>query len=83
MFDRPLGAYAFSGLGASWKRWISGIVAGIFTIASGGGLFLVDQNKSAIPLAVKVFGMVLFFLLMGLLIAGVSTPFRRRSTSPR
>lgn len=77
-----LGSYAFSGLGASWKRWTSGVVAGIFTIASGCGLFLVDQNKPAIPLAVKVFGMFLFVLLMGLLIAGVSTPFRRRSKSP-
>lgn len=77
-----LGAYALSGLGAPWKRWISGTVAGIFTIAFGCGLFLVDQNKPALPLAVKVFGMFLFLLLMSLLIAGVSTPFRRRSKSP-
>jgi hypothetical protein len=76
-----LGAYALSGLGASWKRWISGVVAGVFTIASGCGLFLMEQNKPAIPLALKVLGMLLFVLLMGLLIAGVSTPFRRRSKS--
>lgn len=77
-----LGAYALSGPRAPWKRWTSGIVAGILTIASGCGPFLVEQNKPTIPLAVKVFGMFLFVLLMGLFIAGIHTPFRRRSKSP-
>lgn len=74
-----LGAYAFSGLGASWKRWAAGIVAGLFTFGASFGFFLADQEQPALPFIEKALGISLFILLMALLIAGVSLPFRRRS----
>jgi len=75
------GAYAFSGIGASWKRWISGMLAGLFSFTASIGLFLMTQKKPGLPDSGKIFGMILFLLLMGLLVVGVSAPFRHSSKS--
>ena len=65
-----LGGYIFSGFAARWMRLLSGllIVGVLVFLASGAG--------SITPSAGVVFCALLFFLLLALLIAGVSAPSR-------
>jgi hypothetical protein len=67
-----LGGYALSGLGALWKRWVSGLLASLLTFATGVGFFLGKDASEA-------FGALYFILLMALLVLGVSAPFRYQS----
>ncbi len=67
-----LGGYALSGLGALWKRWVSGLLASLLTLAAGISLFLGKGASEA-------FGALYFILLMALLAIGVSAPIRYES----
>jgi hypothetical protein len=67
-----LGGYALSGLGALWKRWVSGLLASLLTFAAGVGFFFGKGASEA-------FGALYFILLMALLAVGVSAPFRHES----
>lgn len=67
-----LGGYALSELGALWKRWVSGLLASLLTLAAGIGLFFGKGASEA-------FGALYFILLMALLALGVSAPFRYES----
>jgi hypothetical protein len=64
-----LGGYALSGFGALWKRWVSGLLASLLTLAASIGLFFGVGASEA-------FGALYFILLMALLAIGVSAPFR-------
>jgi MFS family permease len=82
-----LGGYAFSGLGALWRRRVSGLIALLLTFASGVGFFFgpgaagsgAAKDK---PGGSEAFGAIYFILLMAALVAGVSAPFRSRSKRP-
>lgn len=74
-----LGGYAFSGLGALWKRWVSGLLAALLSLAAGAGLFLVNGARNGPLVANDVFGALYFILLMVLLVIGVSAPFRYKT----
>lgn len=71
------GGYAFSGLGARWARRVSGFLSVSFAIASVFPVYFADQESAAMPSTSKVFGALLFALLMVLLIVGVSAPSRK------
>lgn len=73
-----LGGYALSGFGASWLRWISGTLMGLFAVATVYPFFASGSASVASPSASKAYGALLFALLMILLIAGVSAPARCR-----
>jgi hypothetical protein len=70
------GGYAFSGFGARWTRWASGFSALFLTIASVFPVYFANQSAAPTTSTSKVFGMLLFVLLMVVLIGGVSTPSR-------
>lgn len=75
-----LGGYGLSGIGASWLRWVSGLLALILTLASGIGLFFFgNSNTNISPGAGEAFAGLFFILLMGLLVAGISAPSRYQS----
>jgi hypothetical protein len=67
-----LGAAIHAAETSSSKRWVSGLLASLLTLAAGIGLFL---GKGAS----EVFGALYFILLMALLVTGVSAPFRYQS----
>lgn len=69
-----LGGYGLSGIGVSWKRRVSGLLASLLTLAAGIGFFF---GKSAR----ETFGALYFVVLMALLAIGVSAPFRYESRS--
>lgn len=71
-----LGGFAFSGLGNKWIRSISGLLAVLFALASVAPVYLTGSSPGLPPSASEVFGAGLFFLLMALLVAGISAPFR-------
>jgi hypothetical protein len=71
-----LGGYALSPFGAQWTRWLSGLFVFLLLAAAlvyGIYVAIVKGSSS------EAFNVLLFVLLMVLLIAGVSTPFRYRS----
>jgi hypothetical protein len=74
-----LGGYAFSGIGPAWQRRISGLLAAGSTLAGGIGLAFSGGEKTTALSPGKAFSGLLFVLLMVLLVAGVSAPFRSRS----
>jgi hypothetical protein len=74
-----LGGYALSGFGPSWLRWVSGALAAVFTVALVYPLYFAGSAPADTLSASKVFGALLFALLMILLIVGVSAPARYRS----
>jgi hypothetical protein len=74
-----LGGYTFSGFGALWTRWVSGVLSLFFTLGLVYGLYFATGPKSVTPGVAEYFGGLLFVLLMAMLIAGVSTPSRYRS----
>jgi hypothetical protein len=73
-----LGGYAFSGFGAQWIRWISGLLSLAFTLGVVGFYFAAGP-VTVTPGVNEAFGALLFVLLMTLLVAGVSTPSRFRA----
>ena len=73
------GGYAFSGFGPKWTRWVSGLLALSFTIASVIPLYVTDRSALLTPTVSAVFGFLLFILLMAFLVAGVSAPSRYAS----
>lgn len=70
------GGYAFSEFGARWMRWVSGFLALLLTIASIFPVYFTDRSAAVTSSTSKVFGALLFVLLMVLLISGVSAPSR-------
>ena len=76
-----LGGYAFSGFGAQWTRWVSGLLSLFFTLGVVGFYFTAGP-AAVTPGVSEVFGALLFVLLMALLIAGVSTPSRYKTKQP-
>ena len=74
-----LGGYAVSGFGSRWLRWVSGALAALFTVALVYPLYFAGSTLADTLSASKVFGALLFALLMVLLIVGVSAPARYRS----
>ena len=72
-----LGGFALSGFGLYWLRWVSGALAALFTVATVYPVYFVGST-AATPSASKVFGALLFLLLMVLLIVGISAPARYR-----
>jgi len=77
------GGYAFSGFGARWTRWVSGFLALFLTIASVYPVYFANRAAAVTPSTSKVFGALLFALLMVLLIVGVSAPSRYRSSNKK
>jgi hypothetical protein len=78
-----LGGFALAGFGALWLRWVSGLLALILVLASvGGSIFTTSQATTGTPNASDAFVGLLFFLLMALLTAGISAPFRHRTKQP-
>jgi hypothetical protein len=71
------GGYAFSGFGVRWTRWVSGFLTVSLTIASVYPVYFADRASAATPSISKVFGALLFILLMALLVVGVSAPSRK------
>jgi hypothetical protein len=71
-----LGGYAFSGFGARWTRWVSGVLSLFFILGSVYGLLYFADGSATTPRAAEFFVALLFVLLMSLLIAGVSAPAR-------
>ena len=69
-----LGGYAFSGFGARWTRWASGFLTVALSLGLIVPVYLGGQSESSTPGTGKVFGALLFVLLMVLLVVGVSTP---------
>jgi hypothetical protein len=74
-----LGGYAFSGFGAQWIRWISGLLSLFFTLGAVYGIYYAAGPATVTPGVNEAFGALLFVLLMTLLVAGVSTPSRFRA----
>jgi len=71
-----LGGFAFSGFGRRWLRWILGLLTVFLTLAMAYGVYFADRGIAVMPDAGKSFGVLLYFLLMVLLVAGVSAPSR-------
>ena len=71
------GGYALSEFGARWTRWVSGFITLSLTIASVFPVYFADRVPAATLCAGKVFGALLFVLLMVLLVVGVSAPSRK------
>lgn len=68
-----LGGYALSPFGAQWARWLCGLfVLLLLVAASVYGIYTATVKGSSS----EAFSVLLFVLLMVLLIAGVSAPFR-------
>ena len=67
-----LGGYALSGIGARWLRSVAGFLTILFLVASAVGLSFAGAGSTVTPS--KVFGAVLFVLLMALLVAGMGSP---------
>lgn len=77
-----LGGYALSGFGMLWMRWLSGLLALLFSIVIGASQFF-GYGVAEIRLSAgEAFGSLFYILLMALLIAGVSAPFRNRPKQP-
>lgn len=72
-----LGGWAGSGLGAAWLRWIAGLLASLFTAGAALGFYFGGSAADVTP--GRVFGALLFTLLMALLAAGIAVPIRYRS----
>jgi hypothetical protein len=70
------GGYAFSGFGPKWTRWISGLLALFFAIASVIPFYIAGPSAPFPPNVSAAFSMLLFVILMVLLVAGVSAPSR-------
>jgi hypothetical protein len=64
-----LGGYALSEIGARPLRWVAGILTILFMVASAYGFSFGGAGSTVTPS--KVFGAVLFVLLMALLVAGM------------
>ncbi|NJN53804.1 MAG: hypothetical protein HC804_03025 [Anaerolineae bacterium] len=77
------GGYAFSGFGARWTRRVSGFLALLLTIASIFPVYFANQSAASTTSTSKVFGALLFLLLMVLLVVGVSAPSRYRANSKK
>lgn len=77
------GGYASSGFGKCWTRWLSGFLAVFLTIASVFPVYFANRTSADTLSAGKVFGVLLFVLLMVLLIAGVSAPSRYGSSNKK
>jgi hypothetical protein len=73
------GGYAFSGFGPKWTRWISGLLALFFLIASVIPFYAAGSSATFPPAASAVFSFLLFVILMALLVVGVSAPSRYAS----
>jgi hypothetical protein len=71
-----LGGYTFSGFGAQWTRWVSGLLSLFFILGTVYGVYFAAGSATITPGSSAVFGALLFVLLMALLIAGVSAPSR-------
>jgi hypothetical protein len=71
-----LGGYAFSGFGALWTRWVSGLLSLFFILGAVYGVYFSAGSATVTPGGSEVFGALLFVLLMALLITGVSAPSR-------
>ena len=70
-----LGGYALSDFGAQWTRWLSGLfVLLLLAAASVYGIYVAVSKGSSS----EAFSTLLFVLLMVLLVAGVSAPYRYR-----
>lgn len=67
-----LGGYALSGIGARRLRWVAGFLTISFMVASAFGFSFAGAGSTVTPS--KVFGAVLFVLLMALLVAGMGSP---------
>lgn len=67
-----LGGYALSGIGARWLRRVAGFLTILFMVASAFGFSFAGAGSTVTPS--KVFGAVLFVLLMALLVAGMGAP---------
>lgn len=67
-----LGGYALSGIGPRWLRWVAGFLTILFLVASAYGFSFAGAGTTVTPS--KVFGAVLFVLLMVLLVAGMGAP---------
>jgi hypothetical protein len=81
-----LGGYATSGFGARWTRWVSGTLAVCLTIATVYPIYFSNREPASTPDANKVFGSLLFVMLMVLFVAGVGAPAQRkriRGRTPR
>lgn len=68
-----LGGYALSNFGAQWTRWLCGLfVLLLLAAATVYGIYVATVKGSSS----EAFSVLLFVLLMVLLIAGVSAPYR-------
>jgi hypothetical protein len=72
-----LGGYTVSGVGAKWLRWVTGLLALLFTLAAAVGLATADSEATDTPR--KVFCALLFALLMALLVAGIGASIQFRT----
>jgi len=71
------GGYAFSGNGPRKLRLAAGILAVLLTVASAVGFGFAGGGSTGTP--AKVFGGLLFALLMALLVAGIGGSIRHQS----
>jgi hypothetical protein len=71
-----LGGFAFSGFGPRWLRWVSGVVSAMFSFGLAYGLHFAAGGPGISPGVGDAFAALLVFILMVLLIAGVSAPSR-------
>ncbi len=72
------GGYALSGTGARWLRRVAGVFAALLTVASAVGFGFAGDGSATNP--DRVFGALLFALLMALLVAGIGASARNRSS---
>jgi hypothetical protein len=72
------GGYAISGTGPQWLRRVAGVFAVLLSAASAVGFGFAGGGSSDTP--AKVFGGLLFALLMALLVVGIGASARDRST---
>jgi hypothetical protein len=71
-----LGGYALSGFGPRWTRWFAGLISSLLMIASVAPDYFAGPSSALPSGANDVFGILLFFLLMAQLVAGISAPSR-------
>jgi hypothetical protein len=71
------GGYALSGAGPRWLRWAAGAFAALLAVGSAVGFAFAGGGSTGAP--AKVFGGLLFALLMALLVAGIGASTRDRS----
>src|SRR6478752_3397912 len=71
------GGYALSGGGPRWLRRAAGVLAVLLTVGSAVGVAFAGGGSAGTP--AKVFGGLLFALLMALLVAGIGASTRDSS----